>query len=146
MEAIILVGVPGAGKTTFYRSHFASSHARICLDELKTRTSERAAVQTCIAAGQSFVVDDTNIRGAERKPFIDAAKAAGYRVVGYVFRLELRAAIKRNSLRTGKAVVPVPAIIRSYKQMEPPTLAEGFDELWAVTIQKDGSSTVGPLK
>lgn len=141
---MILIGVPGAGKTTFYNDRFASTHTRVSLDELTTRSKVQAEVQTCLAANRSFVVDNTNARRQERAAIIAAARSAGYRIVGYVFRLELRAAIKRNSLRTGKQVVPVPALIRIWKALEPPTLDEGFDELWTVSIQKDGTSVIEP--
>ena len=97
-----------------------------------------------IAAKSSFVVDNTNVRRQDREWFVRTARSAGYRVLGYVFRLELRAAIKRNSLRKGKQVIPVPALIRIWKVMEPPKLDEGFDELSTVRIQKDGTYTIEP--
>ncbi len=139
MEAVILIGVPGAGKSTFYRERFASTHVRISLDELKTRARELAKARECIGAGKDLVIDNTNVRRQDRAPWIALARAAGYRVSGYFFRLEMRAAIKRNSLRTGNDVIPVPALIKLWKQMEEPSTVEGFDELWTVTVQKDGS-------
>ena len=141
---MILIGVPGAGKTTFYQERFASTHVRISLDEVTSRSKLEAKVNDCIAAKNSFVVDNTNVRRQDREWFVRTARSAGYRVVGYVFRLELRAAIKRNSLRKGKQVIPVPALIRIWKGMEPPKLDEGFDELSTVHIQKDGTYTIEP--
>ena len=55
-EAVILIGIPGAGKSTFYRERFANTHVHISLDVLKTRARERTVLQECIAAGRSFVV------------------------------------------------------------------------------------------
>ena len=141
---MILIGVPGAGKTTFYQERFASTHVRISLDEVTSRSKLEAKVNDCIAAKNSFVVDNTNVRRQDREWFVRTARSAGYRVVGYVFRLELRAAIKRNSLRKGKQVIPVPALIRIWKGMEQPDLNEGFDELSTVNIQKDGTYTIEP--
>lgn len=141
---MILIGVPGAGKTTFYQERFASTHVRVSLDEVASRSKLEAKVDECIAAKSSFVVDNTNVRRQDREWFVRTARSAGYRVLGYVFRLELRAAIKRNSLRKGKQVIPVPALIRIWKVMEPPKLDEGFDELSTVRIQKDGTYTIEP--
>ena len=141
---MILIGVPGAGKTTFYQERFASTHVRISLDEVTSRSKLEAKVNDCIAAKNSFVVDNTNVRRQDREWFVRTARSAGYRVVGYDFRLGLRAAIKRNSLRKGKQVIPVPALIRIWKGMEQPDLNEGFDELSTVNIQKDGTYTIEP--
>ena len=141
---MILIGVPGAGKTTFYQERFASTHVRISLDEVTSRSKLEAKVNDCIAAKNSFVVDNTNVRRQDREWFVRTARSAGYRVVVYVFRLELRAAIKRNSLRKGKQVIPVPALIRIWKGMEQPDLKEGFGELSTVNIQKDGTYTIEP--
>jgi predicted kinase len=141
---VILIGVPGAGKTTFYQERFASTHVRISLDEVTSRSKLEAKVNDCIAAKNSFVVDNTNVRRQDREWFVRTARSAGYRVAGYVFRLELRAAIKRNSLRKGKQVIPAPALIRIWKGMEQPDLNEGFDELSTVNIHKDGTYTIEP--
>ena len=42
MEAIIFVGLPGSGKSSFYKERFFNSHVRISLDLLKTRQYHRA--------------------------------------------------------------------------------------------------------
>ena len=142
MEAVILIGVPGAGKSTFYLQRFAATHQRLSLDELGTRQKEHRRMLELVAARIPFVVDDTNILRSDRAVFIATARAAGYKVCGYVFRLPLRAAIKRNVLRTGKGLIPVPALIRSWKRLEPPTTDEGFHGLWAVDVGADGGLTV----
>jgi hypothetical protein len=36
MEAIILIGIQGAAKSTFYRDRFFDTHVRINLDMLKS--------------------------------------------------------------------------------------------------------------
>ena len=40
METVILVGIPGSGKTTFYRERFFETHVRISLDMLRMRDRE----------------------------------------------------------------------------------------------------------
>lgn len=132
MQAVIMVGIQGSGKTTFYLQRFFHTHVRISLDVLRTRDRESILLRACLSAGQPFVVDNTNVLAAERSVYISAAKAAGFRVTGYFFSPALRAAIARNKQRAGTAAVPVPALVARFKQLEPPALAEGFDELYAV--------------
>jgi predicted kinase len=134
MQAVILIGVPGAGKTSFYRERFFETHLRLSLDMLKTRERERILVAASLMAGQPFVIDNTNVLASDRAGYIGAAKQSGFRVIGYFFDTELRAAIARNKVRTDKKPLPVPAIIRSLKRLEPPTLKEGFDEIFTVRI------------
>lgn len=66
MEAILFIGIQGAGKSTFFQQRFFDTHVRINLDMLKTRYREQVFLSACILAKQSFVVDNTNIRAAER--------------------------------------------------------------------------------
>ena len=66
MEAVILVGLQGAGQSSFYRERFFATHVRISLDLLKTRHRERRLLQACVETGQRFVVDNTNPTRAER--------------------------------------------------------------------------------
>ena len=42
MEAVILVGIQAAGKSTFYRERFFGSYVQISLDLLRTRHRERS--------------------------------------------------------------------------------------------------------
>ena len=132
MEAVILVGIQGAGKSTFYEERFSGTHARINLDELKTREREREFFVECLRASRAFVVDNTNMKAADRARYIAQARAAGYRVVGYFLETSLKDAIRRNSRRVGKAKVPVPAIAAALRRLEPLQKDEGFDQIFVV--------------
>ena len=145
MEAVILVGIQASGKSTFYQQRFFDTHVRISRDLLRTRTRERLLLQACLDAKQPFVVDNTNVLAEERARYIVPARAAGYRVIGYFFRTETRAAIARNKLRTGKAVVPIPGILGTYKKLEEPRMEEGFDALYAVTLTESNEFVVEPF-
>ena len=145
MEAVILVGIQASGKSTFYQQRFFDTHVRISRDLLRTRSRERTLLQACLESRQPFVVDNTNVTAEERARYIQAARAAGYRVVGYFFRTETRAAIARNRLRQGKAVIPIPGILGTYKKLEEPRLEEGFDELYTVTISPANEFIVEPF-
>jgi predicted kinase len=142
MQAVIFTGVQGSGKTTFYVERFLHTHVRISLDVLKTRQRERALLETCLATGQPFVMDNTNPRADVRAPYIAAARQAGFRVAGYFFDTSLHDALLRNAQRTGRALVPVPGVIATYKKMEPPQPSEGYDEVFTVTHGDDGRFVV----
>ncbi len=133
MEAVIFVGIQGSGKSTFYRERFFDTHVRVSLDLLGTRHREALFLKTCLASGQRFVVDNTNPRAEDRAAYIAAAKAAGFRVVGYFFETTVKDAIRRNAKRAGKAIIPIPGVIGTHKKLQPPTWAEGFDALYRVT-------------
>lgn len=134
MEAVLFIGIQGAGKSTFYQRRFADTHIRINKDMLKTRYREQVFLQASILAKQPFVVDNTNVLAAERATYIEPAKAAGFRIVGYYFPVPVKHAIGRNHKREGKKKVPVPAILGTQKRLQPPRREEGFDELHCVTV------------
>lgn len=145
MEAVILVGIQASGKSTFYQQRFFDTHVRISRDLLGTRNREALLLQACLEGRQPFVVDNTNVLAEERARYIVPARAAGYRVVGYYFRTEPRAAIARNKLRQGKAVIPIPGILGTYKKLEEPRPDEGFDELYTVTLTPANEFLVEPF-
>ena len=133
-EAIILIGLQATGKSEFYKRNFADTHVRINLDMLKTRNRERILVDACIAAKQSFVVDNTNPAKTDRARYIDKAKESGFRIIGYYFRSSLSEASSRNAARPIKHQVPRPAIAGTHAKLDLPSLEEGFDELYYVYI------------
>jgi predicted kinase len=140
MEAVLFVGIQGSGKTSFYKEKFFETHVRISLDMLKTRQRQNVLVSACLAAGQSFVVDDTNATKARRAEWIAAARAAGFRVSGFYFRTTLGDAIRRNKSRA--RVVPAGGVGATYKRLEPPSRSEGFDDLKVVEIPSGEGFTV----
>lgn len=133
MEAVIFVGIQGAGKTTFYRERFSNTHTHINLDMLRTRHREWVLIQECVADRRSFVVDNTNVRAAERAVYIEAARRGGFTVTGYFFDAPPHDALKRNLQRTGKQKIPPAGVIGTWKRLEPPRPEEGFDRLYTVT-------------
>jgi predicted kinase len=132
MEAVIFVGIQAVGKSTFYKERFFKTHVRLSLDMLKTRHRENILLKACIEAKQPFVVDNTNPTVEERAKYINAARAARFRVVGYYFKSNLDDAIRRNERRTGKERIPVKGILGAYKRLQLPSLGEGFDALFYV--------------
>jgi predicted kinase len=137
MEAILFIGIPASGKSTFYKERFFTTHVRINLDMLKTRKREALILQACLAAKQPFAVDNTNVLKTERAPYIEQARAAGFRVVGYYFQSRLQDALDRNRQRTGKAYIPEKGLIARYSQLQVPNLDEGFEQLFYVLIDPE---------
>lgn len=134
MEAVLFVGLQASGKTTFYLARFFRTHVRISLDQLRTRHREAILLRACLEAKQPFVVDNTNPTAAERARYLRPARAAGFRTVGYVFRPDVAGSLARNSERPPAERIPVPGVLGTAKRFEIPTLDEGFDELWWVSI------------
>lgn len=142
MEAILLIGIQGAGKSTFFRERFFDTHVRINLDMLKTRRREELLVKACLEGGQAFVVDNTNPLPADRSRYIQPARAAGFRVVGYFFEVALREAMQRNNLRSGKQKVPEVAVAAAFKKIVAPAPEEGFSEIYRVRVSVAGEFTI----
>jgi predicted kinase len=133
-EAIIFIGLQGSGKTTYFKSHFAATHAHISRDIQQNAAREIAFIRECLCSGRSFVVDDTNATRAARAQYIREAKAAGFTVLCYFFDTPLRTAIGRNNHRKDKKPIPVPAILRTAKRLEPPSIEEGADQIRTITV------------
>jgi predicted kinase len=142
VEAVIFVGLQAAGKSTFYKQQFFTSHVRVNLDMLKTRRRERLLFQLCIDVGQSFVVDNTNPTRAEREVYIRAAKDAGFKVTGYYFQSRVDDCLRRNEQRAIPQQVPLPGILGTARKMTAPNRDEGFDELFYVRIGEAGDFVV----
>ena len=71
---IILMGLPAAGKSTFYARELAPRGiAHINLDTLRTRQRELLQIQEYLKRGVSFAVDNTNTLPEERARYIKLA-------------------------------------------------------------------------
>ncbi|HEV7280963.1 MAG TPA: AAA family ATPase [Pirellulaceae bacterium] len=138
MEAVILIGAPGSGKSSYCRERLFHTHIRISLDLVRTRFRERLLIDACLSTFQRFVVDNTNPSRLERSGYVAAAKAKGFKVRVIYFRSKVDECLRRNASRQGDQRVPDVAILSFAKKLEPPRLDEGFDELLYVGLTENG--------
>jgi predicted kinase len=146
MEVLILIGIQGAGKSTFCQQRFFDTHIRINLDMLRTRRREACIVDACFASKQRFVVDNTNPTQYDRSRYIKPAKAAGFKVIGYYFEPDIEACDKRNQGRPSAQVVPSFVLKATCDKMQKPSLEEGFDKLYSVRVNSKGKFVVKSLR
>ena len=137
---VIMIGIQGSGKSTFYHKYLADRFVRINLDTLKTRHQENLLISECIQSGKSFAVDNTNPTRADRQRYIPLAQYAGYKVIGYFMESKLKTCIERNNQRTGLARIPATAIAATSNKLQMPSYDEGFDEIYFV--KNDGETMV----
>jgi len=147
MELALLVGLPAAGKTSFYRARLAATHAHVSKDTIAASNKDRRQrelVDERLRAGQSVAVDNTNPRRSDRAPLLALGRERGARLVGYYFPTTPKACLERNRTREGKARVPAVAVFKAAKVLEPPTLDEGWDALFTVTLEPPADFRVSP--
>lgn len=148
MELAILVGLPGSGKTSFYRERLAATHRHVSKD-LLARVRDKDARQRqliieALEAGQPVAVDNINATAAERARLVEVGRARGARLVAYHVEADVRACVARNRARAGQARVPDVAIHVAARRLEPPRRAEGFDAVYRVRLTEGGGFAVEP--
>ena len=144
----MMVGAAGAGKSTYIKNHFPDafdvSRDRARFDIMaKYNTNdyfahEKEAFDTYInrinsaieRECETVVLDATHLTPKSRKKVlcrINIPKDA--KLYAVVVRPTLEKHIKQNAQRTGKAFVPVDAIVKQYNSYVEPTCEEGFDNV-----------------
>jgi len=130
LSLVILIGASGSGKSTFARQSFLSTEvissdfcrALITDDENdQTITAEafdllRTITGKRLASGHLTVIDATNVKTEDRKPFIDLAKEYHTVPVAIVFDLPEKTCQDNNKQRTDRQI-PAAAVHRQIEQM-----------------------------
>ncbi|TMD07228.1 MAG: hypothetical protein E6J02_07360 [Chloroflexi bacterium] len=142
---ILLVGPAGAGKSTFAAANFepsqvlSSDYARqLVSDDAsdQTASSQAFAILRFIVArrlprGRLTVIDATNVRPRDRRPFLQLASRFSRPAVALVFDVPLLVCLERNRLRPGR-LVEEDAVRRQWTDLQesmPGLAAEGFQEV-----------------
>jgi predicted kinase len=128
VEIVVLVGVPGSGKTTLVKTQFPK-HKRINLDTLHTRNREDEEIANALSNGEDVVIDNTNTTRKTRSKYVQMAKLFGISIRAVYLKVPLDLALARNASRVGKERVPDNAVRFYNKILQAPTVGEGFDQV-----------------
>ncbi|MFI5261151.1 MAG: AAA family ATPase [Candidatus Limnocylindrales bacterium] len=143
---VLLIGVTGAGKSTFAARHFRATEvlssdafrALVADDETdQTATADafellHLAVDRRLARARLTVVDATSVLPSARRPLLQMAQRRGVPVAAIVLDLPAELTAARNAARTAR-VVPVDVQRRQARALRrslPALVGEGFAAIW----------------
>ncbi len=107
-ELVLLVGLPGAGKSTACAALAAAGlpHVRVCQDVLGPRPKCLAAAEKALAAGRDVIVDRCNVSFAQRLPFLQLAARRDCAVRAVVLQAPLEVCVARAVARANHETIP----------------------------------------
>ena len=140
MKLIVLVGLPGSGKSTWLKQQGITALSSDSMRELLTgdagnqqvnrlvfRTLRYLTLARARAGAEVTYIDSTALTGWERARWIEWSQRFGFAIEALYFDTPVEECRRRNRLR--ERVVPEAAMERMVARMSVPELAEGFSRV-----------------
>ena len=143
---ILAIGLPGSGKTTWFRRRgvtpLSSDLLRnILFDDVEEQRYQGLVFSTLrsllrarlIARMPWNYVDATNLSIHERRQWIKMAKSFGYEVQAVFFDVPLEVCLERN--RSRDRMVSEEVMRKMAEKLKPPVFEEGFSKITVVRVK-----------
>ncbi|XP_049762750.1 bifunctional polynucleotide phosphatase/kinase isoform X3 [Schistocerca cancellata] len=139
LEAVILVGGPGSGKSFFAKTHLVpKGYVHVNRDTLGSWQKCVSSMEDALKKGKSVVIDNTNPDKESRKRYIEAAKKYGVKCRCFILATSAENSRHNNKFRelTDDSHEPISeAIINMFRaKYEEPTTEEGFSTIVKVNF------------
>jgi predicted kinase len=144
MRIVVLVGLPGSGKSTWLEQRGANSLSsdairKLLLDDETDQRANDRVFQTVryllrhrLGLGRPVTyIDATNLTPEERRPYIGIGRSYGCELEAVFFDVPPEICRERNARRS--RVVAEEAMDRLGARLVPPSLEEGFLRITVVT-------------
>ncbi|HUB33939.1 MAG TPA: AAA family ATPase [Bryobacteraceae bacterium] len=144
---MVLVGLPGSGKSTYIKkvagTGLSSDAIRYLLaDDESDQTIHARVFATLrfllrqrLAIGRPLTyIDATNLTIHERAPYLEIGAEFDCRVEAVFFDIPLEICRERNARRA--RVVPEDAMLKLAKRLVPPSTKEGFDRVTVISERR----------
>jgi bifunctional polynucleotide phosphatase/kinase len=131
-EVVVMTGYPGSGKSTLAIEVYGSDPNYVIVHGDEHGSDRKKMVKAArdpLTKGKSIVFDATNPSVAHRAQFVELAKSHGVAAVSVHVDTNMQESMRRNEKR--EKPVPKIAYYTYRKNLEEPTLSEGFDNLFS---------------
>lgn len=138
----------GCGKSTYIKNNIKENEVVVSRDAIRFSmlndndeyfSKEKEVysefikqINDAVAANKNIYIDQTSLNKKARAKLFNNLKEKPSQIIALYFTTPIEIALARNSLRTGRALVPDDVIMNMYNSIEYPTVEEGFTEILEV--------------
>lgn len=144
-KLFIMVGCPGAGKSTWIKENIKQNQVVVSRDNVRNSLLKEGdgwfskeeesyqlfirQIDAALATGFDVYADATHLTIKARRKLINSLCINPQSINAIYIKKDLETCIRQNAGRTGKEYVPENQLLRMFYSIQEPLEIEGFDEI-----------------